>query len=355
MTHQIYICALIAIIVFSSGCLGGGTTKTEVISDDMLEIKEPIDIFPSSNVRPGDNLVIKMAVKNVAQSDAYLLVDTDAKKGEQGFDGDYLLTDRCNPLYQLNDQMKTIAKCAALPDNVPQIPDTDALTSCYVRISPGGSQTFEWNIKAPQESDIMKMQNVCNFKFQAAYSAKAETNTYVYFASPLEVAQSQYTDKDMNLKGDNLATYGPVAINFGTGAPQPISAARKGEDADTWTVYLNIKNVGKGIADINDLEIALPKGIEKTEQNCKLLKDILQEINTKKCTENANTDVCKELINSRDAFKIYRTSTSRIMCELTSPKDVAILTPFKFTTTAYYTYRQMLEVPIKTTPINDVT
>lgn len=363
MKHQIYIYAFLAAIIFSSGCVGGGNTKTEVISEDLLVIKEPIDVFPSKNVRPDDTLIVRMEVQNRAQKEAYLLVDTNSKSTtDTTFDGDYLLIDHCETLYKLKEEKMTViskGKCATLPNNVKPLKSyggTDYTTdkSCYIKISPGQSHTFQWKISAPSEEAISKMASKCDFKFQAAYAATAQTDTYIYFASPLEVAQRLYTSKDMTLSGDNIATYGPVAINFQTGEPQPISGASK--DGDTWNVYLNVKNLGNGIADITGLKL-ISGDIKKAAGKCRFFEEIEADRTTNKCTASATTEPCKtlntELDTLKKALKVYSTASSRIMCELVTPK-VQILTPFKFTTVSDYTYSQTKEIPIKTIPIKEL-
>ncbi len=376
MKQGVFIYIVLIFIIFLAGCVGSGQSKTEIISTDMLIIKN-IDVFPSKNLRPDDHIIMRMEVENKGQKDTYLLADTDSKPASPNakqFDGDYLLMDRCDPLYFLEDDMTVLSrgKCVIADDfpvDIPKLKNYDGteyspVSACYIKISPGQSQTFQWKIKAPSETAISKMTNRCNFKFQAAYSAKAETNTEVYFANPVEVAERLYTDKDMSLKGNNIATYGPIAINFEPAEPQPISAQK----GDNWTVYINIKNAGTGIADVTDLAVIMPKNNDCAtnggkepcikKANCRLFEDIEKERNNAGCSDKA-TPECATLSNEykslQDNLKIYFDKSSRIVCELKSPENVAILTPFKFTTTANYVYRQNEEILIKTTPLKEVS
>ncbi|VVB61673.1 Uncharacterised protein [uncultured archaeon] len=380
MKSGVFIYFVLVFTIFLAGCIGGGQSNTDVVSTDMLVIKN-IDVFPSKDVRPDDQIIMRMEVENKGQRDTYLLADTNSKSSNSGasadsssaapsdntkpsFDGDYLLMDRCNTLYTLEGDMTILSRgnCIKnLPNDVPPIKKYDGTSydpgkACYIKVSPGQSQTFQWKIKAPSEDAISKMANKCNFKFQAAYSAKAETNTEVYFANPVEVAERLYTQKDMSLAGNNIATFGPIAINFEPAEPQPISAATK-DRPDNWTVYINIKNVGTGIADVTNLTVALPKSMEKA--NCRLFGEIEKEMNDKDCSNNKNDPDCvtlsKELDDLKSSLKIYFDKSSRIVCVLKSPENVAILTPFKFTTTADYTYRQNQEITIKTTPVREMS
>ncbi len=449
MTPRFYICIALGIVIFLAGCLGGGRTKTEVVSKDMLKIKS-IDIFPSKEVQPKDTIVIRMEAENMGQEDSYLLVDKDAKDSkDENWNGDYLLIDHCSTLYSQDKkdsefQILSGGRCITLDDNVPMVKDSGGSKikgdACYLKISPQQSQTFQWTMKAPTDDEIAKMTQKCMFKFQTAYAAKAVTNTYVYFADPLEVAQRLYTKKEMSLAGDNIASYGPVAVNFVPAEPQPVPAKRGG----TWTVFLNMMNVGEGIADVNDLKMSLGSitkaNVGLMASGCRMIRDIEKDIELvngldkitlvspnpesldklpenrrlgcallnyeKNCGGNKKEKICvddeytslakayqqycprqkdakesdycpmsesngdalcfstlidvkksldDELNDEKSPLQIYAGKSSRIPCELTVPSEITILTPFRFTTTADYTYKIREDIEITTKPIKERT
>ncbi|MFH1431942.1 MAG: hypothetical protein ABIG84_01880, partial [archaeon] len=61
------------LVVFASGCNGGGKTETDIQSTDMLEIVD-ITAIPSTTVKPGGIITIRMEVKNTGQKDVFMLV-----------------------------------------------------------------------------------------------------------------------------------------------------------------------------------------------------------------------------------------------------------------------------------------
>lgn len=331
MGRQAYICFLIVLVVVTAGC--AGTKKTEIVSSDMLKINGDIDIFPSKTVNPDDTIIIRMEVKNVGQDKVWMRID-----GKDGYDnsgaykpetltGDYILIDHCESLYKYGDKapadfkILTAGKCEKNMVENKKIKDGDGkpLGGCYLKFDEGQSHTFQWSLKAPGNDAIAKMTNKCTFKFQTAYAATAQTNTYVYFADPLEVAQRLYSGKDMNLAGDNIAAYGPVAVNFETAEPQPIAA--RSEAGAKWTVYLNMRNVGGGIASVNSMNIE-PSGdialINPENSVCGFSNNDLNELNTLKTLKtatygNLNTNPTTTTNNEpavRDIILYYRTYCS---------------------------------------------
>lgn len=446
-----------AFLIFLSGCLDNGKTKTEIVSKDMIIIKS-IDVFPSTELQPDNTLIIRMEVENVGQESTYLLIDKNSTDSKSlTWNGDYLLIDHCPSLYNANTNKalkdadfqilsggSCVAVCDAADTNcdnplIPLVKDSEGnkigavrdasgtavsvsgktLTACYLKIPPGQSHTFQWSLKAPASDRIADITQKCMFKFQTAYAAKAVTNTYVYFADPIEVAQRMYTKKDMTLVGDNIASYGPVAVNFAPAEPQPIPARTDGK----WTVFLNMKNVGEGITDIDVLSILLPENVMTYEENyinyClmggtldkKIINDrlnaleIMLQINNPAIVSDNNPvvqaftnyfDYCKNinpnnkacttekydfvktvydascidpekdlfclntvktmrmtLEDSRSLLQINRDASSRISCELTIPTGVTILSPFRFVTTADYTYYIRKDIQITTKPIKE--
>ncbi len=243
---------LIAPVLIASGC-DGGETKTEVISTDMLVI-EDIHAIPSQTVRDGDTIVIRMDVTNRGQDDVWMLVDDD--NGERG---DMVLVNFCEGLYELQKDGFDIVsvsktdKCEQ-PNSDFEVKISGKVLSdaaCYVKFVPDQTHVFQWTIDAPSNDKLHGLTSECTFNFQTIYAGIAETITYVYFAIPHEVAQRIYTKNELTLIGDNVASYGPVIANFETGEAQPIRSGKK----DSWTVYLNLKNLGSGVAKINSIEL----------------------------------------------------------------------------------------------------
>jgi len=406
----------LALIIFLAGCVDSGRTKTEIISKDMLKIKS-IDLFPSKDLQPEDTLVIRMEVENLGQESTYLLVDKNSNvisNKNPDWNGDYLLIDHCSSLYNANTdtelkdaefQILSGGTCITITPSTPLVKDSSGKeisgTACYLNIPPGQSHTFQWSMKAPSSKKIADMTQKCTFKFQIAYAAKAVTNTYVYFADPIEVAQRMYTQKEMSLAGDNIASYGPIAVNFVPAEPQPIPAKADGK----WTVFLNVKNVGTGLANVDALNLGIPQGVSSVDciwineplsisrkvqllwmiqqasgykdtmtveeglQNwdtiCPELysdrpdliatecnKAILCTDNPSFCSANAK-DLKGKLEDAANMLKIYSGTTSRLPCELTIPEGVTILSPFRFVTTADYTYSIRQDIPITTKPVRE--
>lgn len=438
MHSRFYIYAFLALVIFLSGCIGGsGRTQTEIVSKDMLKTKS-IDIFPSRDVQPEDTIVIRMEVENVGQEAAYLLVDKNSSsKKDLNWNGDYLLIDHCPSLYNSNSnagpkdadfQILSGGNCAKIYDTakdperkkalIPLVKDSDGKgisvvqdasgkiigESCYLKVSSGQSHTFQWTMKAPSSAKIADMTQKCIFKFQTAYAAKAVTNTYVYFADPIEVAQRLYTKKEMSLAGDNIASYGPVAVNFVPAEPQPIPARKDGK----WTVFLNLLNAGSGIADVSDISLGMPEGMttancivleglvdkiklvhilqdnieglppgltvrgalksapfmeyvsgckDSTSENCRIVKkyyNMCDKITEQALCESYFPEIVTTLEDTKRKLQIYAGKSSRIPCELTVPDGVTILTPFRFVTTADYTYSIRDDIQITTKPVKEM-
>lgn len=373
---------LIVPVLLASGC-DGGDTRTEVVSTDMLVI-EDIHAIPSQTVRDGDTIVIRMDVTNTGQKDVWMLVDDDG-----GDSGNMVLVNHCERMYELQKEggfdiisVSSNNKCET-PDAgfKVEISGKDLSDACYVKFVPDQTHVFQWTIKAPSNDKLHGLTNECNFNFQTIYAGIAETITYVYFAIPHEVAQRIYTKNDLTLVGDNVASYGPVVANFETGEAQPI---RAGSD-DTWTVYLNLKNLGSGVAKIKDIELigVEDAGLERASIYCELsfsenigenklersaLNDALQPLfvenkdlceaehdaDSQRCDiENChyiNDKMCDYLLTLRNKLEIFEKESSRISCTLTVPKGVNIMQPYKFVTRAHYAYSQGRDFKIKTEP-----
>ncbi len=282
MEKRIFILFSVMLIsaFFVCGC-PDGQTKTEVESIDLLVIRDVIAI-PSAELKDSSKLVVRMEVQNVGQNELWMLVDDDSQstikcdpeKKDDCFDGDMVLVDHCGVLYPLTD-FSVVSEAGTVcgdPNYKIRLGGTkDEISSdegCYLKFDPHQVHIFQWKVNTPAKSDIGGLVNECDFNLQTIYSAKAETMTYVYFAVPQEVAQRVYTGKDLTLVGDNVASYGPVVANFETGEAQPVTA---GKD-NTWTVYLNLKNLGSGIAKIDSIKLEYDSGVSPSD-DCELIEE----------------------------------------------------------------------------------
>ncbi len=287
MEKRIFILFSVMLIsaFFVCGC-PDGQTKTEVESIDLLVIRDVIAI-PSAELKDSSKLVVRMEVQNVGQNELWMLVDDDSQstikcdpeKKDDCFDGDMVLVDHCGVLYPLTD-FSVVSEAGTVcddPNYKIRLGGTkDEISSdegCYLKFDPHQVHIFQWKVNTPAKSDIGGLVNECDFNLQTIYSAKAETMTYVYFAVPQEVAQRVYTGKDLTLVGDNVASYGPVVANFETGEAQPVTAGKDNDDKpDTWTVYLNLKNLGSGIAKIDSIKLEYDSGVTPSD-DCELIKE----------------------------------------------------------------------------------
>lgn len=365
----IILLSMLFVSVLVLGCTG--EKRTDVVSTDLLKIGD-ITVIPSETVKPDDTIVIRMDVENVGQTDVWMLVDKDSKSGTN-FNGDMVLVNYCAPLYTLENAgfqvvSKTSELCTLPTDTdmvnaLPTIAGASSVTSCYLKFKPGETHVFQWRIKAPSKDKIAGMTNDCKFNFQAIYGSVAKTFTYVYFAKPGELAQRIYTDKELTLAGDNIASYGPVVTNFETDA-QPI---RSGAN-DEWTVFMNLKNLGSGIAKIQNIYLsAVDTNMKlKATTNCELYDggDVgfyLSRSNIDKDLKDAEDGGCtlvnKDGVNVCDYFKnqlnkleIFVTESSRVSCTLKVPDGINIMQPYKFKALAMYSYSQGEDLKITTDP-----
>ncbi len=287
MEKRIFILFSVMLIsaFFVSGC-PDGQTKTEVESIDLLVIRDVIAI-PSAELKDSSKLVVRMEVQNVGQNELWMLVDDDSQstikcdpeKKDDCFDGDMVLVDHCEALYPLTD-FSVVSEAGTVCTNpiykIRLGGTKDEISpdkGCYIQFDPHQVHIFQWKVNTPSKSDIGGLVNECDFNLQTIYSAKAETMTYVYFAVPQEVAQRVYTGKDLTLVGDNVASYGPVVANFETGEAQPVTAGKDNDGKpDTWTVYLNLKNLGSGIAKIDSIKLEYDSGVSPSD-DCELIKE----------------------------------------------------------------------------------
>ncbi len=367
---------MIFFLVLVLGC--SGEKKTEVVSTDLLMIGD-ITVIPSEIVKPEDTIIIRMDVENVGQTDVWMLVDKDsttkggtvpsAFNAKPTTDGDMVLVNNCDPLYKLTE-FKVVSASGDVCTTPPSGYDVGSLFGekpgdilkmpCYLKFRQGETHVFQWKVTAPSKGAIAGMTNDCKFNFQAIYGSMAKTFTYVYFAKPPELAQRIYTNKEMTLAGDNIASYGPVVANFETDA-QPIRAGAN----DEWTVFMNLKNLGSGIAKIYNLDlysvddtfrlINIPLRCDLMDYGSKLgivRTDIEKYLSDMKCDTLLSTsiDECNRLTMLKNKLEIFVTESSRVSCTVNVPEGISIMQPYKFKALAQYAYSQGKDVKITTDP-----
>ncbi len=322
MRENLYV--LVCLLVVLSGCTQQGATEMQ--NSELLRISG-ITVTPSSVVLPGEVITIRMKISNIGQEDAKF-VRYDKTKGwlfvgntENSLNN--LLYDTCS-IYT-NQDVNIIA-------------DGFEKTGGQAILKPGRASILEWTITAPDENVIAKMKHECDFKFKISYEAQAETYTYIYFANPDEKNQRAYTNQDMNLKGENVANFGPVYINFDTAQTQPIKGSKSGEPKNDWTIYVTLRNIGNGIGEVagdSGLLVDIPSTITRSETGtCTAFPDGNDDLYIKKTDDN---------------LKLYSKQTSRFSCVLTAPV-VNILEPYRFVSSADYIYTIDKKVKIVTMP-----
>ncbi|MCK4550417.1 MAG: hypothetical protein KAT91_00515 [Candidatus Aenigmarchaeota archaeon] len=285
MNQKIFVLSLL-LAALVAGCTDGGTQGT---GKEILMITD-FDSFPKNTIHPGETLILRATVKNVADVPATFAV------GENGRD---ILFDHCESLYILTGGFEILTGQ----------PTEDSMT-----LKPHQEAMFQWTFTAPSEEKIgadMGLSHECTFKTQIKYESSARTTSYVYFADQNEVIQRAYTSKELSLKGDSIATKGPVVANLIPSMDQPIPV--KDQDSE-WTFYIQLQNKGDGIVNVTSLTI-----------------------------EGA---VC-DFEDQKDKFKIYGQKSSRIACTTKTP-IVDILTPKKYTIDVEYEYTTRKDLKIKT-------
>ncbi|MCK4555534.1 MAG: hypothetical protein KAT83_02915 [Candidatus Aenigmarchaeota archaeon] len=322
MRENLYV--LVCLLVVMSGCTQPGATEMQ--NSELLRISG-ITVTPSSIVLPGEVITIRMKISNIGQEDAYLTKYT--KTGWEDIENNEglkeLLYDTCSIYTGKN--LNIIADGFTKEEN-------------QVVLQKGRASILEWTITAPDETVIAKMKHECDFKFKVSYEAQAETYTYIYFANPDEKNQRAYTNQDMNLRGENVANFGPVYINFDTAQTQPIKGSKSGEPKNDWTIYVTLRNIGNGIGEVaknSELLVTLPKGI--------------QNIGECSSFEKRDNGDAQDLFitKTENNLKLYSKQTSRFSCVLTAP-EVNILEPYRFVSSADYIYTIDKKVKIVTMP-----
>lgn len=339
MRARIVLPFLMLVLVLTSGCLSSGQTTTRTTSYDFITLGEP-EIFPGKTLVPESNIILRTEIANVGLEKAFLLVDRE-KLSNNPENGDGVLIDHKEDLYRFSSfTMTPQAPCVSVSDADLEPYGADELaevgSACYIEVLPGSSFLFQWKLESPSEEEILGLTDTANFRFQAKYLGVAETNTYIYFASLTEVAQKTYTREDLALSGPNVATAGPLLMNFETLESQPIPSG-EGED---WTLFVEAKNRGRGIARLSSVEVEKPEQLERIDKKCKLFA----------LSEEGVLVADEALTEEMGLLRIYGGKSSKVSCALTTPEDVTILTPYRFTTRAYYMYSLFDELEVKTKP-----
>ena len=293
MNQKIFVLSLV-LVAFVAGCTSSGGTQST--GKEILKITD-FDSFPRNIIHPGETLILRATVKNVADVPATFNV------GEYGED---ILFDYCESLYLLENRFVILAGQPITGENT-------------MTLDPHQEAMFQWTFTAPTEEEIgadMGLSHECTFKTQIKYESSARTTSYVYFADQTEIIQSIYTSDDLNLKGDSIATKGPVIANLIPSGNQPIPVK---DETSVWTFYIQLQNTGDGIVDVIELDIL---EIDTDTQECNILAQ-------------------------QDQFKIYGQKSSRIACTTDTP-DVDILTPKKYTIAVEYEYTTRKDLKIKT-------
>ncbi len=353
--------AILVIILLISGCVDSGKTKTASTGRDLLVLGD-IEIYPGKVLDPGSSIILRTDVSNVGTEPAFLLVDNvdpdNLYDGTGKLTGNGVLLEHKQELYTFKEfTMMPFMDCAK-PKDLKEYGEkarSDAEEHCYIQLEPSSSMAFQWKLTAPSAEDILHLTDETTFRFQAKYLGVAKTNTYIYFSSPTEIGQKSYTRDDLALSGPNIATEGPITMNFQTLELQPISS-KKGQ---SWTLYLESNNKGKGLAKMTSVRLDLPddpnpdnneeKLFRKDEGRCKYFNDPVSYTDDGVTSENvivADEGTTKEM----GLLQIYGGKSSKLSCTLTTPENVVILTPYRFTTTAHYSYSLFDTLKVETKP-----
>ena len=317
MNQKTLILSLLLVLLIA-GCTGSNSSQSN--GKEILKIIE-FDSFPKETVRPGETLILRATIKNVADVSATFDI---------GQNGKNILFDYCSGLYILENntevsQFDDYSGFEILTGNVRVYYDSEGnlidepTEYSKMTLDPNDESIFQWTFKAPKKEDIgadMGLSHTCTFKTQIDYLSEAKTTSYVYFAGKNEIMQRTYTGNELKLKGDSITTSGPVIANIIPSMDQPIPAS------GTWTFYLQLQNRGDGIVDVTDLSIG-----EFKDRNFIDLRD--------KCSITT------------EELKIYGQKSSRIACTTDTP-DVTMLTPKRYETHITYTYKTRKDLKIKT-------
>jgi len=330
MGHSRFLLIFLALTlcIISSQCTSpiqittGGSKKTQVQGRDLLKI-EKIGFYPSNKLSPGQIMNVRVSVKNVGQESVDIFLDPNnsgEKSSSCGNNGSLLLS-FCQPMFKLQKfDILGMNKDKCKEKNVDINFDGKKENIITYELSPGAYSVFYWEIKAPSEEDIMNMRYKCDFNIHISYASTAETITYIYFINKNELNERVYTQKDMSLAGNNIATKGPVYAEI-VAPQQPYPYG------DPFSLELTVKNIGKGVAKINNIVIKYPSEyFQPDSHNCQFF-----------ITEGDK--LVLDLKSAKPLISIFQGKSSTFVCQL-KPKSISlpILTPFKFVTNVSYVY-----------------
>ncbi len=262
---------LLFVSLFLSGCDKvdtGNDDETFIVSKDLLKISDKDGFYATvEEVGVGRTFRIYMSVENVGNSVVDLIV------GESADDKGRVL------LYNYNRLLYGLEKFSMYPsknswDKTVEYPEGDIIYH-MVSVSPNNPQGFKWEIKAPEAEDFTQIMNRGTFKFHLEYFANAMTNREITFLSSVEADQRAFTGDKLDVHENNIASPGPVVIEFSVPEGEPIESDNK-DLTDSFDITLTLRNVGKGIVNIDKgaLRLKAPKGIPYAGAGfCDLKKD----------------------------------------------------------------------------------
>ncbi len=287
--NKLYYSLFLVLIVTISGCtIGGGTTKVEL--KKVLDIKT--EISPSTVIMEGQSIVINTYITNIGQNEVSIKLNNNEDKDKLGR---AILSDYCDGVFKIvNFQAYPASKSEDIE----------------IKLKPEESLNLIWTLKSIKLGGYENPG--CNLKFTYQYKAFAETQAYVYFVNPTEKIQRDYTNKDLKLRGNNLATYGPVSIYFTPLEEQPIMSGKK------WLSEVKIINHDDGEVTMDSLKISSSVGL----------------------TENDN---CKDKVKG---IKVRGKEKFSIQCEFEAV-NVQLLEPIRFILSGEYNYKKTENKKIK--------
>ncbi len=319
----------LVLCLISSQCtspiqLTKGNRKTEVQGRDLLKIKK-IYIYPSNKLSPGQILNLRIDVENVGQEPVNIFVDQggeDITSESCGKNGSLLLT-FCKPMFTLEnfEILGKISNGKKCEEKDVDVNFDGKKESVYTyALDPQSYAVFSWEIKAPSEEDIMNMRYKCDFNIHVSYASTAETITYIYFINKNELNERIYTQKEMSLAGNNIATKGPVYAEI-VAPHQPYPYG------DLFSLELTVKNIGRGITKINGIVIKYPsKYFKPDSKNCQFFKE-------------KGDKLILDLKDAKPLISIFQGKSSTFVCQLKPiESSLPLLTPFKFVTNVSYIY-----------------
>ena len=244
-------CLLIALLlatVFLSGCEDVDTNnddETFIVSKDLLKISDKDGFYATvEEVGVGRTFRIYMSVENVGNQDVDLIVGESAEDEKVGG----------SLLYNYNRLLYSLEKFSMYPSKTSWVktveyPEGDVYYH-IVSVSPNNPQGFKWAIKAPEDEDFTQIMNRGTFKFHLEYFANATTNRELTFLNSVEANQRAFTGDTLRVHENNIASPGPVVIDFKVPEGEPIESD-SADPTDSFDITLILTNVGEGLVKID--------------------------------------------------------------------------------------------------------